>query len=199
MDRHSRMIALLKVLLPLTALVLLSTVFLISRGSEQEAAIPFAQKEIEERMRGQQITGPFFAGSTPNGDEILVSADSARFDSDAGGATTQEMSAMMRLARGGHISLNSETGSLGPDMEIAHFQGDVVLETDDGLRVETEVLDAHLNAIAADAPNTVEATSPLGHLMAGSMQIKTESQGGEIHILFNKGVKLLYEPQRSER
>ncbi|MBT8153531.1 hypothetical protein KMP13_06400 [Epibacterium ulvae] len=199
MDRHTRIIALLKVILPLTALALLSTVFLVSRGSEQDAAIPFAQKEIEERMRGQQVTRPFFAGSTPNGDEILVSADKARVEDSETGPTTQALSGIMRLADGGHISLKSETGSLSSDMEIAHFRQKVVVETDDGLRVETELLDAHLNAIAAEAPETVEATSPLGHLIAGSMHIKTESQGSEVHILFNKGVKLVYEPQTSER
>lgn len=199
MDRYSRMIALLKVVLPLAALVLLSTVFLISRGNEQEAVIPFAQQEIEERMRGQQVTGPFYAGTTTNGDEILVSAESARYDGLQNAATATEMSATVRLIRGGVISLNSRSGSLSPNMDKASFTGQVVLETDDGLRVETERLDAHLDEIMAEAPEMVTATSPLGHLSAGTMRIKTESQGETVHILFNNGVKLVYEPQNSER
>ena len=58
MDRYSRMVTFLKVLLPLAALALLSTLFLISRGINTKATIPFAAHEIEERMRGQQITAP---------------------------------------------------------------------------------------------------------------------------------------------
>lgn len=199
MDRYSRMVALLKVVLPLAALALLSTVFLISRGSEQEAAIPFAQKEIEDRMRGQQVTGPFYAGSTASGDDILVSAETARFGADQGTATALQMSATMRLSRGGTITLNSQTGTLNPDTEMAQFSGGVVLETDDGLRVETDDLDTHLNAIAAQAPGTIRATGPIGRLTAGSMTIKEDSQEDAVQILFNNGVKLVYEPQNSER
>ena len=43
MDRYSRMIAFLKVLLPLMALALLSTLFLLSQNTEPMASIPFAE------------------------------------------------------------------------------------------------------------------------------------------------------------
>ncbi|MQQ08280.1 hypothetical protein GFB49_07435 [Epibacterium sp. SM1979] len=194
MDRYSRMIALLKVVLPLAALVLLSTVFLISRGSDQEAAIPFAQTEIEERMRGQQVTGPFFAGSTADGDEIVVSAENTRFTQTSGEATATALQATIRFVSGGSVTLSADSGSLGSDMEVAQFKGQVVLQTDDGMRVETERLDTHLNEINAKAPGTIRATSPLGQLTAGSMSITTESQGNSVQILFNNGVKLVYQP-----
>lgn len=194
MDRYSRMIALLKVVLPLAALVLLSTVFLISRGSDQEAAIPFAQTEIEERMRGQQVTGPFFAGSTADGDEIVVSAENTRFTQTSGEATATALQATIRFVSGGSVTLSADSGSLGSDMEVAQFKGQVVLQTDDGMRVETERLDTHLNEINAKAPGTIRATSPLGRLTAGSMSITTESQGNSVQILFNNGVKLVYQP-----
>lgn len=199
MDRYSRMIALLKVALPLAALVLLSTVFLLSRGTEQDIAIPFAQKEIEDRMSGQQITAPFFAGSTENGDEILVNAANTRFDNAEAGATAEEMSAIMRLTNGGTITLNAASGNLSLDRDIAQFTGHVVIETNDGLRVETDHLDAHLTTISAQTPGTITATSPLGRLSAGMMSIKTESQGDGVQILFNKGVNLVYDPIKLER
>ena len=87
MDRYSRTVAYLKVLLPLTALALLSTLFLISRGIDTEAVIPFAQKDIEERMRGQQLTAPFFSGTTSGGDEIMVTASTARPGGSSGSGT----------------------------------------------------------------------------------------------------------------
>ena len=51
MDRYSRMIVWLKVLLPLMALALLSTLFLLSRNVDPLASIPFAQAEIDERLK----------------------------------------------------------------------------------------------------------------------------------------------------
>ncbi len=199
MDRYSRIIALLKVVLPLAALVLLSTLFLISRGAEQDTVIPFAQKEIEERMRGQQITAPFFAGSTANGDDILVSANNVRSNDGGNPATAVGLFATLRFAKGGHVRLTSDQGNLQPDKETAQFLGAVTIVTEDGMRVETERLDTHLNEIFAQSPGTVHATSTLGSLTAGSLRIHTKSQGDAVHILFNNGVKLVYEPQQSER
>lgn len=199
MDRYSRIIALLKVILPLASLALLSIIFLISRGSEQEAAIPFAQTEIEDRMRGQQITAPFFAGSTEAGDEILVSAQNIRREDATSEGSSAGLHAVMRLSKGGKISLSADLGSLEIAKQIAHFSGDVVIQTHDGTRVETEQLDAHLDEIFAVSPTPVTATGVIGQLNAGAMQIHTKSQGKSVHILFNKGVKLVYDPKQPER
>ena len=66
-DRYTRLISWLKVLFPLAALGLLSTLFLLSRAIDPGQAIPFAEKEVQDRLRDQQITGPFFTGATSEG------------------------------------------------------------------------------------------------------------------------------------
>ncbi len=45
-DRYSRMVALLKVSLPLIALGILSTLFLVSRAVDPPMTIPFADSEV---------------------------------------------------------------------------------------------------------------------------------------------------------
>ncbi|MEO0504251.1 MAG: hypothetical protein AAFZ14_13070, partial [Pseudomonadota bacterium] len=70
MDRYSRFVAWLKVLLPLAALALLSTLFLLSRNTDPIAAVPFADDELLDRVRDEQITGPFFSGTTTDGDRV---------------------------------------------------------------------------------------------------------------------------------
>ena len=77
-DGYSRAVAIFKVLLPLAALGILATLFLISRGSQMDAVIPFAEDELNERTTNQQITKPFFSGTTAQGDELVVTADIAR-------------------------------------------------------------------------------------------------------------------------
>ncbi|WP_264211856.1 LPS export ABC transporter periplasmic protein LptC [Leisingera thetidis] len=199
MDSHSRAVAYLKVLLPLTALVLLSTLFLISRGVDTEAVIPFAQKEIEDRMKGQQVTAPFFSGTTAQGDEIMVTAALARPGGNGAPAVASSLSADFKLAQGGRITLASETGAIYPGQDMARFTGSVTITSADGLVVETEELNTALSGLEADSPGPVRATGAIGELTAGNMRIGVKTEGGPVHMLFKNGVKLLYDPQQPER
>ena len=54
---HSRLVGVLKVLLPLLALAILSTLFLVSRKINPEDAIPYADVDIEDRLRDPKMTG----------------------------------------------------------------------------------------------------------------------------------------------
>ena len=199
MDSHSRAVAYLKVLLPLTALVLLSTLFLISRGVNTDAVIPFAQREIEDRLKGQQVTAPFFSGTTAQGDEIMVKAALARPGREGAPAVASDLSAEFNLADGGKITMMSRTGTISPERDNARFTGNVIITSADGLVVETEVLDTALSGLEADSPGPVRATGVIGELTAGNMQIRAKTEGGPVHMVFKNGVKLLYDPQQPER
>ena len=74
-DRYSRMVALLKVSLPLIALGILSTLFLVSRAVDPPSTIPFADSEVQERLTNQQVTGPLYTGMSANGDQIEFIAE----------------------------------------------------------------------------------------------------------------------------
>jgi len=199
MDTYSRMVAFLKVLLPLAALVLLSTLFLISRGVDTDATIPFADHEIEERMRSQQITAPFFSGTTAQGDEIMVTASIARPGGASAPAVATDLHAVISMADGGRLTLRSDNGAVQIDKDIASFSGNVEITSAAGLLVTTDLLNATLSGVSADSPGPVQASGPIGMLNAGTMQLQTKTQGGPLHMLFNNGVKLVYDPQKSER
>ena len=102
MDRYSRMVAVLKVALPLLALAILATLFLVSRGGEVDVTIPFAEADLETRTRDQQVTGPFFSGTTAQGDEIVVKADIARPGGPAAPAEATNVQARMKRADGAY-------------------------------------------------------------------------------------------------
>ncbi|KIC18110.1 MULTISPECIES: LPS export ABC transporter periplasmic protein LptC [unclassified Leisingera] len=199
MDSHSRAVAYLKVLLPLAALVLLSTLFLISRGVNTDAVIPFAQRDIEDRMKGQQVTSPFFSGTTAKGDEIMVTAALARPGGEGAPAVASDLSAEFRLAEGGKITLASDSGAIHPGQDMARFTGHVTITSADGLIVETEELNTALSGLEASSPGPVRATGVIGELTAGNMQIRAKTEGGPVHMVFKNGVKLLYDPQQPER
>ena len=199
MDRYSRMIAFLKVLLPLAALALLSTLFMISRGVNTEAVIPFAEHEIEERMRGQQITAPYFSGTTSQGDEITVTASIARPGGPTSPPVATDLVAVIRMADGGRLTLSSDSGEVHLDKDTVNFIDNVEITSAAGLLVTTDLLNATLSGISADSPGPVRAIGPIGTLNAGTMQLRTKTQGGPLHMLFNNRVKLVYDPKKSER
>lgn len=199
MDRYSRLVAWLKVLLPLAALSLFSTLFLISRGIDTEAVIPFAEKEIEERMRDQQVTGPFFSGTTPQGDEIMVTATVARPGGFGAPAEATDLKARIRMADGSQLDLVADTGTVALDKDRASFIGNVEIASTNGLVVRTDRLNAALSGIDADSPGQIKGIGPIGVFTAGVMKIRAKNENGPVHMVFNKGVKLIYTPQQAER
>ena len=58
LDGWSRLVAALKVLLPLAALAILSTLFLVSNRINPEDALPYADVDVEARLREPRITAP---------------------------------------------------------------------------------------------------------------------------------------------
>lgn len=199
MDLYSRMVALFKVLLPLAALAILSTVFLLSRSVDPTATIPFAEKEMADRMRDQQVTAPYFSGTTSKGDEIMVTASIARPGGPNSPAEATDLSAQITMADGVRLTLRSDTGSVAVDKDIATFQGNVIITTTTGYVVLTDTLHSALSGITANTPGEIEGSGPLGDFTAGNMQIDTKTEGGPVHMLFKNGVKLIYDPKRSER
>ena len=91
-DGWSRLVSWLKILLPLVALALLSTLFLVSNRINPEDAIPYAEVDVAERLREPRMTAPTYAGTTTDGSSLVVSAAEARPESEGvSGARAQDV------------------------------------------------------------------------------------------------------------
>jgi lipopolysaccharide export system protein LptC len=194
-DSYSRMVAVLKVLLPLAALGILATLFLLSRGVDMTAKTPFAGQDMADRIRDQQVTAPFFSGTTSQGDEIIVTADLARPGGMGAPAEARNMKARITFADGGLITLDSDAGTVSPATDIASFTGNVRITSSAGYIIETETLNTAISGLSAVTPDIVTGKGPLGEFTAGQMRISRKIEGGPVHMLFIKGVKLIYEPK----
>ncbi|NOD65482.1 LPS export ABC transporter periplasmic protein LptC [Ruegeria sp. HKCCD9179] len=199
MDRYSRMVQFLKVLLPLAAIVLLSTVFLLSRSIETNVSVPFAQNDIDERLAQQVVTQPNYQGTTRKGEDVHIEATQATQGNETATPTASEFRGRFGLLSGGTILLDSNSGLIRPDEGTATFVGDVVITTADGLQVTTDLLNTSLDEIRGDTPGQVNGTGPIGNFSAGRMTFGTEKKDGPVHIVFTDGVKLIYEPEKAER
>lgn len=194
-DRHSRTIALLKVAFPLAALALLSTLFLLSRAIETETAIPFADKEIQDRLRDQQITGPFFSGSTPDGDNISFSAQRLiTLEGRVGTNRAEGATASLETAGGAKFDVEADIVELDIAANMAALTGNVSMVTSTGYHVNTEQLNTLVSTLDITAPEKVTVDGPLGTLVAGKMRVFSPNQGDSTQMLFSGGVKLVYTP-----
>ncbi|WP_170418262.1 LPS export ABC transporter periplasmic protein LptC [Ruegeria atlantica] len=199
MDRHSRRVQFLKVLLPLVAIAMLSTVFLLSRSIETNVSVPFTQKDIDERLADQVVTQPNYQGTTSKGEDVQIEASRATQGTEGDAPTAAEFRGRLGLLNGGVITLDSNSGMIRPDKNTATFVGDVVITTTDGIVVTTDLLNTALDEIQGDTPGQVNGTGIIGDFTAGRMTFGTEKKDGPVHIIFTDGVKLVYEPQKAER
>ena len=194
-DRYSRMVSLLKVAFPLAALALLSTLFLLARAMETDTAIPFADVEIQERLRDQQITGPFFSGTTQTGDQMSFSAKKLITPQENVGLNrAEEVLAKLETAKGATFQLQADIAELNIAGNSAVLSGSVSLATSTGYRINTDKLTSQISTLDVAAPHRVEATGPLGQLKAGNMRIFSPNGGETTQMLFSGGVKLVYTP-----
>ena len=195
MDGYSRLVAFLKVLLPLTALGLLSTLFLLSRSVDPTTTIPFGEAEITERLQKERITAPYFSGTTSGGDQVIFTATSANPGTDGGLAQANDLTAKITLSGGGTIELSSETGSFDPRNDLARFVGSVEIKTATGYVLTTEALQSRVENIDARSDGPVQGHGPLGQLQAGQLVLTSQSGANDTHLLFKNGVKLVYDPK----
>ena len=196
-DRHSRLVALLKVAFPIMALGLLSTLFLLSRGNDPDAAIPFADKEVQDRLRDQQVTGPFFSGTTASGDQISFSAERLTTPSGQAGTNRAEtVTAKLSPAEGAEIRIDAKRADFDLPGDRADLTGDVVISTSNGYRLSSELLTSELSTLRIVSPGPVEGTAPGGTLKAGTMTLEKNDTTDGAQMNFTRGVKLVYTPKQ---
>jgi len=198
-DRHTRIVNWLKIGLPLAALAILSTLFLLSRRIEPPQDLPFAQVEMEDRARRQQVTRPSLSGVTDKGDLVEVSAAEVQPDeADPERITATEVEARITFADGGGMNVRADSAVFDQGAGQAELSGDVVVATGTGQEIRTGRLDISLDTLDVSAPGEVVSTGPEGDLRAGGMRVTGGPEGNDVQLVFTGGVKLVYEPQRSE-
>ncbi|WP_120499477.1 LPS export ABC transporter periplasmic protein LptC [Roseovarius sp. EL26] len=196
---HSQLVAWMKIILPLIALGLLSTVFLLSEKIDPTKAIPFSKIDLEKRAQDLGATNPSFSGLMNEGHEMAVQAVTALPDkNDAQKIFADTVTAQIVLTSGEVIDIVSDTADLHQANDTAALMGNVNITTADGYRVVTDWLNTRTDTLYADTPGTVTSTGPLGDLEAGRMILTSDPITGDAHLHFTDGVTVVYQPQSSK-
>jgi lipopolysaccharide export system protein LptC len=192
---YSRLVAWLKILLPLAALALLSTLFLLSKNIDPTTTIPFTTIDLRERAASEQVTAPEFAGATDDGDLIAFRAVSARPDPErATRMFAETLDARIELLSGSIITFRAAGGVVDETSDRVELDGDVIIESSIGYIVKSDRLISGMREIHAETPGPITGTGPPGAFSSGRMLITSGDADDSVQMLFTDGVKLLYVP-----
>jgi lipopolysaccharide export system protein LptC len=197
---HSRIVGILKVGLPLVALGMLASIFLVQTDDSLGGNIVFSQGDIDALGEGLKITNPTFTGTTAGQDRFRFTA--ALVEPDAAPperARITTLAGEVALHNGPTVELEADTGDLHIPTERLDVAGDVRISTSEGYRIHAEQATLDLAAGSIVAGNAVETTGPLGRIDSGSLAVAPAASSGEARrFSFGNGVRLIYEPSDSE-
>ena len=195
-NAYSRLVFWLKILLPLGALVILSTMFLIARTIDPSRAIPYAKVDVTTLARESRITAPSYAGVTSDGAAVSVIAAEARPDPTAPGrATASNLAARIEMPSGLTATMHSAAGEIDSQANRVHFTGDVSLETSNDYHISAAEMTAALDHTAVEATGGVTATAPRAQIRADTVTLGPDpAVQGQYVLVFNGAVKLVYQP-----
>ena len=192
---YSNLVTSLKVLLPLAALGILSTLFLVSKDVDLESAIPFADVELEQRLRDRQLTEPYFTGVTNQGHHVTFTSETAHPDiNEPTRIVAEQVGALIATDGGTEIILRAEAGEMDNAFQEVELVGDVEIMTTAGYLVQTEQMLIGLEDARAETAGEVTAEGALGTMHAGRMAIRSSGENADIYLFFTKGVRVVYTP-----
>lgn len=190
---HSRMVVILKVTLPLIALALLSSLFLFSKGIDPEDAIPYAEVEIADRLAEPRMTGAGFSTMTSDGAALTVAASEAV--PGESGATARGISGRLDTPDGAFTEITASTAALDNAAGTLTLSDGVSLRNSLGYVITAEGFTMTTDRSGLQSRGAVVAEGPLGQLSAGSLRLERAKDAESYLLVFNEGVRLLYQPQ----
>lgn len=195
-NTYSRVVAWLKILLPLLALAILSTLFLVARAIDPAQNIPYADVDINELALEQRIGKPNFSGLTHDGAAVTLSATKALPDpNNRDRVVGNEVAAGIDLPDGTRIDIVANKVGINASAQVVDLTGDVSLTASNGYTLVTETLTVSFVETRISARGGVEVLTPLGNLTSGEFLITGNPDTTTDYILvFKDRVRLVYTP-----
>ena len=198
---YSQVVAGLKVLLPVIALGLLSTLFLFSRTNDPTRNLPRATVESLKDRASETATGAIYTGLTENGAEVTMHAQVARPDpAFVDRLLADGFDAEIDFEDGSSVRINAPSAEMNNADATARITGGVEIESSTGYTMRTEALTSAMERIEIESDGPVDADGPSGTLQAGKLRIvadeSPDAEEGDVTLLFTDGVRMVYERQQ---
>lgn len=188
--------------LPLGALVLMSTIFLASQNVDPNRAVALSELDLDALTREPRIGTARIAGVTSDDAAITISAVAMRSMTDPQtraplNLILEQPDGTVTFAGGGEVAFRAADGQIDQERNDVTLTQDVWLRSDLGYNVTLSALRADLDGTAIDGTGPVKGTGPAGTLSANQMTIRAlpDTAGGYL-LAFTGDVRLLYDPQQ---
>lgn len=190
---RSRIVAWLRVILPLTALAILSVLFLLGRKPESDATIPYADVDPQDLAERQAITNPTYTGVTDSGAQLTIAGREAVPGQQKSSGSLSAVRMTIRAQDGRAADVSAGSARMEGD-QVTLAEG-VRMTTADGWVLTAPEFLASTSAGTVRADSQVDVRAPFGNLTAGNMELRPVAPGAPDQILDLKGgVRLLYQP-----
>jgi lipopolysaccharide export system protein LptC len=194
---YSRIVAILKVGLPLLALAMLGSLFLFTDQEAPQGELAFSPADLAELAAGMEVLNPVLSGTTDANDAFRFSA--AVVVPDAAPPTraqAREITGRMSFVGGPEVDLAAEAADLDLETRTLALEGNVRVTTSTDYRLEAVRMQADLRGGILRAEDAVTAAGPMGTITARRLEVRPDpDNGGSRLFLFEGAVRLVYDPR----
>ena len=134
---------------------------------------------------------------TNSGDELRISADQVISTEEKDTAVIK--SAILRIFSdsGSNLFLSSDTALLNKGKKFLIFSKNVILKTDDKMKITAPEILTALDQTLIKADGPVKGLFVNSNIEAGQLNIFRDNKSSNLVISFTKGVKMVYNPSQS--
>ncbi len=193
---YSNTVFYLKLTLVFLGFFALVLIFLSAKKLDPSTEIPFAE-EIDFTKLDDGLTKPVYSSLTNSGDELRISADQVISTKEKDTALIK--SAILRIFsnNGSNLFLSSDKAFLNKGKKILIFSKNVILKTDDKMKITAPKILTALDQTLIKADGPVKGLFGNSNIEAGQLDIFKENTSSNLVISFTKGVKMVYDPSQS--
>jgi lipopolysaccharide export system protein LptC len=190
----------LKIALPLLAVAILSTVFLVQNEDGFDGGLLFSTADKATLGDGLTIKNPRFSGKTDAGQAFSISAQIATpVGDDLRTVDVEGLSSVVHFEDGRQVEMQSATARIETSGQRISFVEGVNVRTSDGYMGHVGRLVADLESGVISGSEGVRFSGPTGKIDAQTMTISQSQNGGATYsgdsvLEFGGGVTLSLVP-----
>jgi lipopolysaccharide export system protein LptC len=191
---HSRVVTVLKVGLPLLALVLMSALFVFSIRDDFENEPIFSDADLEVFSEGLQVSRPTLSGRTRDDEPFRFIAEAAIPDgAPPTRVAIRDLTGDFTFRGGQTIEVTARAADLDLEGEVMELRQHVAVASSDGYQISAETMRLELRPGTINAEGAVHAVGPMGEIWSETLEIAPSTSDPNRRVIsFERGVRLLY-------
>lgn len=194
-DSWDRFIVVMRVLLPVLAVIVGATTILWPFINEKEVSFTLSREEVAKSDGVIHMTNPRYVGTDSGNRLFSVEATTGRQeDASSPRIRLSDIRAQMELQPGNPAFVHARTGIYRMKDSTLSLIGGVSLRSAAGYQLEMDGAEIDLKAHKAVGSGNIRGASEVGQLQANTMEILVDTQEG----VFEGGVKMSLVPRRPE-